>query len=171
MNACAVVEVPGKKRGLQEENGDNSEATGDEEDRLDLEAEVIDSGKQATEPGDTMAINFQAEKSGKRAVSDNIEEPVDPDIYVVVLVDGEVKGEGLGNHIRAARREAARKALEGDMARFVQATKQQVANQSSNRNKETTFRGGSLEFHNKSPHNALQRAHYGDSSGSHGYKY
>lgn len=159
---CVVAGIPGKKRGLQEETGDNSEATGDEEDRLDLEAEIVDSFRQITEPGDAMGLNFQAGKSGKRAVSDSIEEPMDPDIYIVVMVDGEVKGEGLGNHIRAARREAARNALEGDLAKLVQETKQQLAIQSSGRIKEMHFQAGRSEFQNKSAYNVSRRGNCGE---------
>lgn len=105
---------------------DELEATEDEEDQFDLEAEVFDSLDQSEE----REIVLQAEKSGKRAVSDTIENQSDPDIFVVVKVDGKVKGEGLGNHLRAARREAARNALDGQMSGYAQRVKEQVALQS-----------------------------------------
>ncbi|GMH46000.1 hypothetical protein BSKO_13964 [Bryopsis sp. KO-2023] len=98
----------------------------DEEWDLDMKAEVLDTmGENQSDPEKQKPrVNFQAGKSGKHSVSDVTEESAEPDVFVVALVDGVVKGEAIANHMRAARREAARNALEGEMADISRQAKQ-----------------------------------------------
>eukprot|EP00803_Ostreobium_quekettii_P002896 evm.model.scf_898EXC.5 EVM.evm.TU.scf_898EXC.5 scf_898EXC:44547-57562(-) len=117
--------------GSDSDEGGEEEDDDEEEDDLELDAEVREAGsdeERAEERPDCSLredggvggsrADFRKDRSGRRAVTDVTSEPLAIKVAVKAIVNGEIVAEGRGTHIRAARREAARNALEGSLSAY-----------------------------------------------------
>lgn len=118
---------------LDDDSGSEDKEDDEEEEYLELEAAVHDaapedactikdrsncSREDSLASGARAAVEFHKDRPGRHAVSELRAEPVSVKVVVQAIVQGTVAAEGQGTHIRAARREAARNALEGRLAQY-----------------------------------------------------
>lgn len=118
---------------LDDESGSEDKEDDEEEEYLELEAAVHDAAAEEVCAGEERsncsredsqasapraAVAFHKDRPGRHAVSELTAEPVSVKVVVQAIVQGAMAAEGQGTHIRAARREAARNALEGRLAQY-----------------------------------------------------